>query len=236
MTRPIRDLGFGMAFVPELLMRQMLLEGLFELAGDEEEQTELFERLDDLLQGSQELWAKDVKAQVLKMTERDSRRALHVGISYPGDDAVYPYWSLVLENGSEDQAQATAGDILGVEYEQRGTPSATDPTASRVIRHTHLGTGWTSIVQLGTWAVSSEQSIIVSAIAKHLVLRHKGRLFAAGVHDISFTEGGFQPGERWPRIGYVPILRCTMTGTLRQTRRTGPVPTRTTVTSVKGSS
>ncbi len=237
MTTPANDAGYGMAYVPELLVRQVLIEGLMELAGDEDRMNELFGRVDSMLQGSQGQWLKDLKAMTREMAERDSRGPAHVRVGYPADDALWPHISIVIEGGSEDAGQATLGDVLGVEYEQRGEPDPDDDTTSRSIRHKRIGVGWTTNLQVGTWAVSPEMSVVVHALVKHLLVRHKTRLSPAGIHEITLSENGFAPDPvRWPRIGYVPYIRCTMIGTLRQTRRTGQVPTRVTVSAVRGGS
>lgn len=232
--RPARDLGVGMAFVPELLLRQVLMEGFVELGGDDDRQRELFERLDGLLQSSRELWERDYRAMLCELALAGDRWARFT-IGYPTDTARYPTVSIVNESGAEDDALAVVGGVLSVGYRTVGTPTVADDQSARMERHQVEGVGWTSNIQVGVWSVAAEESVVLSAIVKHLLLRHRGRLLAAGVHSATLSETGFIPDPaRWPRTGYVPVIRCTMGGTLRQTRRRSPTEYRVRLTTLQG--
>lgn len=225
--------GAGTLESAELLVRQVLLEGLVELAGDDVRMSELFERADDLDQGSQTMWTADLKAAVRRMvTSAPVQGGVLIGVGYPNNAAVLPFVSIIAESAAEDAGGATMGDILHRFYETVGTPSATDPSASRSVRHLVTGVDYTTAVQVGTWTTAPEDSLALHAVVRHLLFRHKGRMVRGGVRELSFSENGFAPSsELYPYTGYVPVLRCTIEWTLRQTRRTSPVPTRVTMRS-----
>lgn len=232
MSDAVVHLGAGMLETPELLLRQVLIEGIVELAGDDERLDELFARFDTLLQGSQEEWVADLKAAFLRMAELHAEGGIRVGVGYPLNEAVYPYVSIVTESASEQPGGASMGDVLGRTYTQTGTPSATDPTSSQSTRHTVIGVDYVTNVQVGCWSLAPEESILLNSVVRHLLFRHKGRIVGAGARDVTMSESGFEPNPgMYPRTGWVPVIRCTLDWTLRQTRRTRPVPTRITATS-----
>lgn len=221
--------GSGMLEAPELLLRQVLLEGLVELAGDAARQDELFARVDALSQGSQDEWAEDFKAELRRMARIGGDGGIAVGVGYPMDDAHYPYVSIVTDSSAESAAGASMGDVLGRTHDVIGTPSA-DPLTSVTTRYETIGVDYTTTVQVGCWALAAEQSILLLTVVRHLLFRHKGRLTVAGVRDVSLSESGFQPNPQdYPRTGYVPVVRCSMEWTYRQNRVTRPVPTRVTI-------
>lgn len=222
-----KHVGAGMLETPELLLRQVLMEGLRELAGDRARQDELFLRVDSLRQGTQEEWAEDMRDLLARLVRFHEEGGLQVSVGYPMDDATYPYVSLVTEGASESPGGAVMGDVLGRTYRVIGTATADDWDSSSTERHKIVGVDYTTNLQVGCWALASEESMLVLALVRHLLFRHKGRLFEAGVRELTFSESGFQPSpDLYPRTGYVPVVRCTLEWTLRQTRRTRPVPTR----------
>ena len=225
--------GAGMLETPELLVRQVLLEGLVELAGDEARLDELFGRVDDLRQGSQDEWVDDFKVALRRMAQLHGDGGVSVGVGYPMDDAHYPYVSIVTDSAGESPGGASMGDVLGRTYSVIGTPTADDADSTVSTRHTVIGVDYTTSVQVGCWALAPEESTLLLTVVRHLLFRHKGRLTTAGVRDITLSESGFQPDPTlYPRTGYVPVVRCTLEWTLRQTRRTRRVPTRVRVVSV----
>lgn len=235
MTDVLRDFGSGMSWTPELLLRQVLLEGVLALAGDEFRMAEMVQRADTLDQSSRAQWERDFRDTIADLAEHGPGKApLRIKLGYPHEQAVYPHVSIVLASGSEDRAQATVGDRLGQTTEHRGTPTEDDPSASRAIEHTLIGLGWTTTLEIGVWAVAPEQAILIHALLKHLILYEKGRMVAAGVTEMSISETGFTPGEGWGRVGFVPVIRCTMAWTIQSTLRKGPVPTRVTLRRVRG--
>lgn len=232
MSEPVKHAGAGMGETPELLVRQVLLEGFVELAGDAVRIDELFARVDDLLQGTAEEWRDDFRTMLRRMAQVGDDGGIRIGVGYPAEHIRLPYVSVVPESGSENAGGASMGDLIQRTYEQSGTPSATDPSASRTTRHSVYGVDWTTNVQVGSWALAPEEATVLHTVIRHLLFRHKGRLTTAGVRELSFSESGFQPDPTYyPRTLFVPTIRCGMDWTFRNTRRTKPVPTRVTMRS-----
>jgi len=225
---PNHSRGAAVNIVPELMIRQILKEGIVSLAADEPRLDEMFGRVDDLYAGSQDQWTDDMKAGVRRIVSTPDM--LRVGVGYPTTIAVLPYYSIVIESGGEQSDEATTGDVASVTYQQTGVPSATDPTASQSIEHKTLATGWSTTVQVGTWSRAPEESVLLHSVSREVLFRDKGRLLEAGVHDVTFTESGFAPDQSplYPDCGYVPMLRVVMRWTLRTTKR-AVVPTRMTM-------
>lgn len=221
--------GAGVNMVPELLLRQVIMDGVVELAADAPRLDELFERVDNLYEGSQYSWSADMRARVREIATTPG--LLRVGVGYPMSPGVIPYVSIVVESGGEQADEAMTGDIANESTVQTGVPSATDPAASSVEAHTVLATGWSTTLQVGVWSRAPEESVLLHSIVREILFREKGRLLTAGVHDVGFTESGFSPegSPLYPDVGYVPMLRAVMRWTLRSTRREGPVPTRVTM-------
>lgn len=221
MTAPAIHSGSGFLNAPEMLIRQVLLEGLQELAGDQPRQRELFARPDDLEQGSQEEWVEDAMAFLLSLSTPGAG-GWNVGIGYPPDTMQLPYASIVIDNAAEQPGGATVGDILHTDLERTGQGSSLVLT-----RHVVKGVDYASNIQVGCWCTSPEGASILLSIVRHLLFRHKGRMTAAGIHDISTSESGFAPDPAlYPRTGYVPVIKVSLDWTLRQTVRTSPVPLR----------
>lgn len=221
MTAPAIHAGTGFLHAPELLVRQVLLEGLQELAGDTYRMNELFARADSLAQGTQEDWIEDAK-HVVSTLATPGAGGWHVGVGYPPDTMELPFVSVVLDSAAEQPGGATAGDILHTAYERTGEGDSAVST-----RHDVKGVDYSSNIQVGCWCTSPEAASILLSTVRHLLFRHKGRLAAAGIRDISTSESGFAPDPAmYPRTGYVPIVKLSMDWTLRQTVRTSPVPTR----------
>jgi hypothetical protein len=219
--------GAGIDIVPELLIREVLLYGFRELCGDAFRMDKLFHRVDDLLGGTQEEWAQDLKNALLRMAKPADRGALRIGVGYPTTAIVTPYVSIVLESGAENTAEAAVGDVLSRASHVIGTLRSDDERAARVIESTTLGVGWQSTIQIGSWSRVPEESLLLHAAVRQILFRDKGRLVAAGVHEVGFTDTGFAPSrDEYPDTGYVPVLRCSISWTLRDVRRLSPVPTR----------
>jgi len=208
-------LGAGMSVVPELLVREVLLAGLVEVAGDTTRINEIVGRFDIDPRGGDRVrrWSEELRAAIRTLPAR-----VRCAVGYPEDRAQAPYLSVVLEGGSEDSRGAVAGDVLGYHYYPRGD--------GRAEYQKVIGIDETSTVQVGAWATAPEESLLLLEVARNVLFRDKGRLYDAGVHEVAFSHGGDEPNpERFPWTGYVPVLRCTMTWTRRQTRRVGLVPT-----------
>lgn len=229
MTQPIRPEGAGMGMVPEMLLRQVLLEGLVELAGDTHRVEELFGRLDTLRQGSQSEWEQDFRAHLNRMLS-SQEGGIHVLVGYPPAHFEFPTVSIVKDTGGE--AGSMVGSILGEQSESFGTPSETDPSLSSSTRHTTLGRDWKSNLQIGSWSFAGEESHMLHEVCLNILERRRGQLAVAGVRELDFSESGFQPNpDMYPRTAFVPTIRCTMEWTRRQTLREGPIPTRVTMVS-----
>lgn len=216
----LRHVGSGMHLVPELAVRQVLLEGLVELAGDEFRQEELFGRHDNLPMGTQEDWLDEMRQALLRMTSVTAPDGIKVGVGYPHLEVRFPYVSIVIEEGHEDEGGAVTGDVLGGDSHLRGTFNADLPESFQVEDREVIGTEWSTTLQIGSWTEVPEESSLLHAMVKSVLFRDKGRLYTAGVREIMLSETGFAPDERMAqRTGYVPVVRCTMRWTWRQTRR-----------------
>lgn len=240
MTLP-KQSGGGMFFMPELLLRQVLIQGLIDLAGDDERMSILFRRVDDLLQGTQEEWVDELKAYFRdSVTRAEGRMSVLVG--YPMDHTFIPCFSLVEMSGGEKDGEALVGDRWDVATEQEGVVNepnlARDLTEyPRLVRTETVATPWTSTIQVGAWATSPEGSTVLSAVARSILIRDKSRLMSAGVTNISLsTPGGFTPdNERYPLIGYVPIVQVAMDWQCVDQIRSGPRPGRvSSISSIPG--
>lgn len=237
MTAPTIQAGAGTGFVPELLVREVLIEGLALLVSDEYRLDELVRRVDSLVGNTSDDWQRELRLELQRLI-LESDHGLPVIIGHPDDDSHLPAISVVLATTSGNDSEARAADIVDVQYERVGSDDTfggvggtvrTDGTGV-VYRHDVLGEGQTTQLQVGTWAVAPEQALVINAAVYAVLLEGKGRLAAAGVHDVSFSETGYQPDPQlYPRTAYVPILTVTLQWTRRQTRRTGPVPNRATL-------
>lgn len=222
----VQPRGAGILEEPELLLRQVLLEGVYELAGTPDQVDELFARSDALRQGSQDDWADDFRAGLEQLIREGG---LRVNVGVPMTEAVLPAVSIVTASSSEDAGGATLGGILAVGWRSFGTPTV-DPNGFVTERHTTIGSDWSTNLQVGCWATTPEEAVLIKAIVAYLLFRHKGRLAEAGVRDLSMSESGFTPDPQlYPRVGYVPAFAVSIEWTRRQTRVRRPVPTRFTV-------
>lgn len=235
MTTPALVLGSGQTFAPEALLRQELLLGLLALAADTRRATELFARVDELHQGSHDSTPAEWVARLREMVNYGAEGSVRVRIGYPRSEMEIPCVSIIEQSGNEIDATATFNDLLAHRYEVIGTPDADDWSASTTYRHDVRGTQWQVAVQLGTWAATPEDSLILASAVKAAVFDAKGRLQAAGVEEITLSEGGVEvSAEIAPLVGYVPILTVRMDYTRKQTRRR-QVPTRVRLTVEFGS-
>jgi hypothetical protein len=230
MTLP-KHYGGGMFFVPELQLRKVLIDGLVDLAGDDERMDILFGRVDDLLGGTQDDWVSEMKDAFRAMATTTTR--LRVLVGYPPDHAFLPCYSIVESNGSEQSQGTTHADIWKLDVEKEGVVNEKDLTGEiteypRLVQTTTIATPWSSTVQIGSWAISPEGSVVLQAVARAILDKDKGRLHKAGVHNIALsTPGGFQPDpNRYPTVGYVPIISVALDWSCIQQTRQGPKPGR----------
>lgn len=221
MSDTLRHVGSGMHIVPELMIRQAILEGLVLLAGDEFQQDELFGRHDNMPMGSQEEWVEDMRAALLRMTNVTASDGIKVGVGYPMMESRMPYVSIIIEGGREDESQASMGDVLGRSTRVIGTFNEDLPESFGIEDREVIGAEWETTLQVGSWTEVPEESALLHAMVKWVLFRSKGRLYNAGVRELGLTETGFAPADQMAaRSGYVPVLRCTMRWAWRQTRRT----------------
>ncbi len=222
MTRPVRPYTSGMLFVPELLVREIVLEGLFELAGDKFRLDEMFGRHDESLHtGTSTEWLLEMKQTFRKMLDETSH-GITVGVGYPHAEAHLPFVSIVTEGGSEDDASAAMGDMHGRGAETIGTAGEDD---YRVVDHRHIGIDWNTTVQIGAWCTAPEQSAVLHSVLLNLMFRHKGRMVEGGPRDVRLSQGAFEPNQTLhPRTSYVPVVSARLSSTMIQTRRTDNAP------------
>ena len=218
MTTPVIVEGSSLHNSPELLVRQILMEGLPELAGDRPRVAQLFKREDRLRQGSQAQFEKDA-AKVLQSLCSAEAGGWHVGEGYPPDHINLPWISVVPDSSSEQTSSATMGDVLQQKYERIDEGQPTE----RHIRHLVQGAEQSTSIQVGCWSNSPEGAAILWVIVKHLLFFEKGRLSKVGIMDISSSESGFAPDDDMQKrtgTGYVPLIKLSVDWTMRYTRRT----------------
>lgn len=227
--------GSNNQFSPDLLVRQVLLEGLALLARDPVRSTMLYERFDDLVGGSQDEQPGSWRARLRELTQYGAEEALQIGVGHPHDAARLPYVGVVLDSGSEVASMARLNDLQAVSHEvigedvQNGDGSY-DFGSQRVIQHRHRQTDWTSSIQVSTWATTPEESLLVHEAVREVLLNDKGRLRPAGITNVSFSDTGFAPDVQIrPRTGWVPVLSVSMEWDLTQVQRRR-VPSRVTGT------
>ena len=226
MTVPMRPHGAGMMIVPELLVREVLMEAMTELAGDRFRQDELFARKDTGLRtGTSGVWLSEMRDIFSGMLNEESR-GVGVGVGYPTEDAHLPYLSVIASGGGEDDSTATMGNVLARQGEAMGDLTK---ATGRVREHVAIGIDWRTNIQIGSWTTAPELSTVLHAVVKHLMFRHKGRMLVAGVTDLVLSDSGFEPNAQLhPRTGWVPVVSVRLSHTMVQTRRTDPVPTKIT--------
>jgi hypothetical protein len=222
-----------MGLATELMIREVLILGLHELAGDETRFRQLVGRSDALQDGSQGDWPGELLTVFRLLLDSSSDDYLQFKVGYPAEAGELPCVSIVKEAGAEDAGLAQAGDVLDIGYHQTGvytylSPAGLPREAPRLEEHTQLGTGWTTTTQIGSWATSLELAMLLDAAVHNVLFRDKLRLFVAGVHDVGFSEGGTPTDNTVQanlRVGYVPMQRVTLEWTRVQTHRS-PAPNR----------
>lgn len=217
-----------MAQAPELVVRQVLLEQVRTLVADEELQGMLFGRADDLEQGSQNDWAREMMSAFQQLAPR-----IKAMVSYPPDEADLPLYSVVVTDGSEDTAVSHVGDTIRRTSEMVGTWSATSDEATKVYDHIEKGVGWSCTAQIGSWSVRPEESLLMHSIAKWAMFQGKNGLTRMGAMDVGLSESGLSPdgSGRYPHVAWVPMVMVRLNWTYSYRIKTGPQPHRVRVRS-----
>ena len=140
-TLPVVPTGVGNSMALPFLVREVLLEGLVELAGDEARIDELFARWDGLLQGSQEETVVDFKRRLKRMAIVGQVDGIMVNVGYPMSDARYPALSVIARNAAEDTGASVLGDVLAITGTYTGTPTEDDFTSTIGTEHVTIGGG-----------------------------------------------------------------------------------------------
>lgn len=239
--------GAGMNAITELEARSVIIRGLHELASDPENLEAMVRRTDLLLSGSQVDWARELRAELMAMLTPTSDRYVRVGVGWPTSHAHLPYVSLVNASGGENEGEAFIGDILGdASFEKFGEYTPPDalpsglkltPTPAQMADPTLLpkpiqieeirsiGTGWRTRLEIGSWHVAPEGSILLHAAVRWALFRGKREFEEMGAHETSLSEGGVMPDERLePRIGYVPMTSLDILWTYKQIERSAAIP------------
>jgi hypothetical protein len=226
----IAPVGAPASFSPDMLLRQVLHEGLAYLASDPQRVADLYGRFDDLASGSQADMLADFQARLKTLVAWGDAEALQIHLGYPHDDAVLPCVSIVHDAGSEQPGAATYNDLMSASHELSGVDDPGDWSTQSCIQYRHQGVDYTSQLQLGSWATSPEESWLIHEAVRAVMLTDKGFLRKAGVMDVSVSESGFAPDNRMrPRVAWVPMLSVRMDWFMRQTSRI-KVPSRAQVT------
>ena len=239
--------GAAMDAITELEARSVILRGLHELASDEEAIARIVARTDRLLYGSQADCSRELRNELLAMLTPESDRYITVEVGWPTEHAHLPYVSLVNAGGGENDAETVIGDQLGdASFEVFGdfvplptldsglrlTPTpgqvagtAPTPKPVRIEEVRTIGVGWRTQIEVGSWHVAPEGSVLLQAMVRWALFRGKRELEAMGVHELSLSDGGVMPDERLePRVAYVPTTTLTLLWTYTQVRRREAIP------------
>jgi len=208
-----KPLGSGAGIVPSLLVREVLIKGLVELASDDVRLSELYQRFDDLRDGTQDQWTQDLKDHLKRLVSYGSAGAVRVGVTYPRTELSLPWVSVLVASGSEDVGQATMGDVMHRRVEKLGAGEKL-----RHVEHTIIGSDQTTQIQIGSWAIAPEGSLLLHEAVRNVLMRDKGRLQSAGVLNITLSDGGFEvSSDLTPHVAYVPVMSMSMEWTQHQT-------------------
>lgn len=222
----INPLGSPASFSPDMLLRQVLHEGLSYLAADPQRVADLYGRFDTLASGSQADMLADFSAGLQALVAWGGDNALQIVLGYPHDDAALPLVSIVHDAGSEQPGAAMYNDLLAASHDLIGVDNIADWSTQDCVQHRHQAVDYTSQIQIGSWATSPEESWLIHEALRAVLLTDKGFLHKAGVMDVSVSESGFAPDTRMrPRVAWVPMLSVRMDWQMRQTSRT-KVPSR----------
>ena len=239
----------GMNAVSEMDLRALLIQGLHELAQDDEAIAECVGRADDLLEGTQGSWVDELTRVAHALLDPRSDMYITTKVGYPTATAHLPCIGIINDQSGEDTSGAVLGDILSRTYRSEGV--APDRTRGAVFingrryrlpnpdglpvfaeqdppRRTYeavqRGVDWRSVLEVSCWTAAPETSLLVQAMARWALFRRKGDLSRSGVYEVGFDEAGVQPDPAMePRVGYVPVIRCTLSWTYGQTTRKGRV-------------
>lgn len=212
-----KPLGAGSSFAPDYLLVSFLRRRLTVLAADSERLGELYARLDAELGAPAQ--AQAMLERLRALVRWGSEDELTVRLGYPDEHARLPAVSVVMASGSENPAAATFEDVFALSHELVIPEGGTAADAVCVQRR-HKLVEHSSSIQIGTWATTPEESLLVHEAVRICLLVDKQRLTAHGIRDVTFGEGGVVPDPRLrPRVGYVPMLTCTLTWDLRHTVR-----------------
>lgn len=226
----ISPIGAPASFSPDMMLRQVLHEGLAYLASDPQRVADLYGRFDDLSSGSQADMLADFTAALKELVAWGSDTALRIHLGYPQDDAVLPCISIVHDAGSEQPGTATYNDLLAASHDLQGVDDIDDWSTQNCIQYRHQGVDYTSQLQLGSWATSPEESWLIHEAVRAVLLTDKGPMRKAGIMDVNVSESGFAPDNRMrPRVAWVPMLSLRLDWFMRQTSRI-KVPSRAKVT------
>lgn len=205
-----------LGMIPELALQEAILLGLNALASDVRAIDELVGFDSDLRHTGGDEWRRALRDALLEMVDPSSDLYCDVRIGYPvpPGQAKMPAISIVVESGGENEAEAVIGDVQHVSYSDLIGP---DQTLYETLT---IGSGQTSVIQVGAWATSPERSALLRAAIKWALYQQKDRLITRGVHEISFSESGFEVSpDLEPRVAFVPTVNVRMNWTFSLSSR-----------------
>lgn len=204
--------GSGMALVPELALRQALIEEFRLLASDRDRMLEIVRRVDDLRESSGADWERDLRQAAVRMLlPEHPGEGVRFGLGYPDGDGVMPFVSIVVGASPEDASNATMGNVQHRRCQFEG---------DRLIEFTTLGEPYTTNVQVGSWTTAPEESLLLHSLVREALKAGEGRLARAGILELSLADVGLEPdSDDFPRTGYVPVWQCSIRWTRRMVRR-----------------
>lgn len=213
-------LGAANTAAPELLIREVLLEGLSVLVADSARLAELYERFDGVSGGSQATTPAAFAARLRQLCAWGSADELTVRMGYPSEHARMPAVSLVYDGGGENPGSAVFGDVFTRQHVLVGADNTGDWSTQTCTQTVVKVIEYSSRIQIGTWATGPEESILVHEAVRNVLFTDKQYLADRGIRDASLSEGGIVPDRRmYPRVAYVPMLSVQLTWDLRHTRR-----------------
>jgi len=224
MSQQVHAAG-GLLVAPELAIRELLLVGLQDLAGDRTRLDELFARTDELLnQGTAGRWVDEIVDGYLRMQEDHGGDGVRVLVGPPSfDDPLHwPAVSVVMEGTAEDEGHAVIGDIQTV---------TTARVGQEIEKRETIGIDHVTTIQVQCWAAAPEEALVLHSVVHHLLMREKSMLESAGVDQVTLSSGHVRPDPQYhPQHTMVPVITCRLRHQVAHTRRTRPAPATVSVT------
>lgn len=211
---------------PFLLLKQVLEEGLIELAAQRWLLEHLLERVDvPQRPGEAERWTRDRAQEVMALVQRTDQ-PLVFDTAYPDSAVHLPRVVLLPSGGGRDDSALEGPFLAPISLPQAGPEDPTTGAKSvRVIEPRLIP--WTTQVQISTWIPSTELALVVHDLLIAVVSANEARLTEAGVREISMLRERelMQPAWEREQAPVVPSFELTLRWERIVPRSLYPVPT-----------